>query len=60
MMHLAVCFFAGTVKVKSANIQVGDLIIVEKVSGASQLVRLLCVCMRMCENGTSLPPLHKS
>ncbi|KAK2503850.1 hypothetical protein MC885_019439 [Smutsia gigantea] len=30
MMHLAVCFFAGTVKVKSANIQVGDLIIVEK------------------------------
>ncbi|XP_073092534.1 probable phospholipid-transporting ATPase IIA isoform X5 [Manis javanica] len=25
-----VCFFAGTVKVKSANIQVGDLIIVEK------------------------------
>lgn len=28
-----VCCFAGTVKVKSSNIQVGDLILVEKVSG---------------------------
>lgn len=28
------CCFAGTVKVKSSNIQVGDLIIVEKVRGA--------------------------
>lgn len=34
---------------KSANIQVGDLIIVEKVSGSRR-----CVCV--CVNVTSLPP----
>ena len=40
---------AGTMKVKSANIQVGDLIIVEKVSGSRGRVRA---------SGQSLPPRH--
>lgn len=42
------CFFAGTMKVKSSNIQVGDLIIVEKVSGVSAAVSV-CVCVCECD-----------
>lgn len=39
---------------KSSNIQVGDLIIVEKVSGVSAAVSV-CVCV--CVNAMLLPPL---
>lgn len=39
------CSLAGTVKVKSSNIQVGDLIIVEKVSDGSSR---LATCVRKC------------